>query len=81
MNILLRLSKVELPDVKLDVSSALLSLSCSANSYHDAVMKVLKWDAIDILFWLTLHDCLSLNDVIKYVDPIYMSSGNLKAWI
>ena len=28
-------------------------------------MKVLKWDAVDILFWLTLHDCLELYDPVK----------------
>jgi hypothetical protein len=28
-------------------------------------MKVLKWDGIDILFWLTLYDCLGMFDVIR----------------
>jgi hypothetical protein len=27
-------------------------------------MRVLKWDSVDILFWLTLHDTLSLHDTI-----------------
>lgn len=66
MNMLLRLSKVEVPEVKLDVSAAILALTCGRSSYHDnATMKVLKWDAIDVLFWLTIHDCLALNDFIK----------------
>ena len=42
----------------------LLSLSTPA----DTSLKMLKLEAVDILFWLTIHDCLSLYDPIrKYV--------------
>ena len=28
-------------------------------------LKVLKWDGIDVLFWLTVHDCMNLMDTIR----------------
>jgi hypothetical protein len=60
MPLLLRLSKLEIPTLKIDVADALYSLSTTAESN-----KLLKLDAVHILFWLTLYDCLSLNDVIQ----------------
>lgn len=57
---LLRLSKIEIPELKLNVSSSILALTTGGET-----IKVLRWDAVDILFWLTMHDCLALNDPIK----------------
>ena len=28
-------------------------------------LKVMKWDGVDVLFWLTLHDCMNLFDTIR----------------
>lgn len=60
MTILLKLSKIEISLLKYDLSCAFYSISTVPDT-----MKVLKWDGIDILFWLTLHDCLSLYDPIR----------------
>ena len=59
MPLLLRLCKLELPALKIDVASALYSLSSTPET-----AKLLKLDAVHILFWLTLYDCLALNDTI-----------------
>lgn len=59
MNIILKLAKFEIPLLKLDVSFAIYSLSRGVE-----LMKVLKADTVDILFWLTLHDTLNLHDLI-----------------
>lgn len=64
MPLLLRLSKLEIPTLKIDIADALYTLSATNES-----MKLLKLDVVHILFWLTLYDCLSLNDIImKYVS-------------
>lgn len=64
MPLLLRLSKLEIATLKIDIADALYTLSATNES-----LKLLKLDVIHILFWLTLYDCLSLNDVImKYVS-------------
>ena len=60
MNMLLRLSKIEIPQLKYDISCCLYALTTAGD-----ILKVLKWDAVDILFWLTIHDCLNLYDPIK----------------
>lgn len=60
MNILLKLSKIEKALLKLDLSCAFYSLTTVPDT-----MKIIKWDGIDILFWLTLHDCLTLYDPIR----------------
>jgi len=60
MGILLKLSKIEVSLLKLDLSCAIYSISTVPDT-----MKVLKWDGVDILFWLTLHDCLNLYDPIR----------------
>lgn len=60
MGILLKLSKIEISLLKLDLSCAIYSISTVPDT-----MKVLKWDGVDILFWLTLHDCLNLYDPIR----------------
>ena len=62
MPILLKLSKLEVPTIKYDISRAIYSLTTVSG--HET-MKILKWDCVDILFWLTLHDCLDLYDPIK----------------
>jgi hypothetical protein len=62
MKILLKLSKIEVPQLKLDISCCIYDLS---KGDGDGSLKVLKWDGMDILFWLTLHDCLNLNDPIR----------------
>jgi len=59
MNIILKLAKFEIPILKLDVSFCIYSLSRGVE-----LMKVLKADTVDILFWLTLHDTLNLHDLI-----------------
>lgn len=65
MTIILKLSKYEYPQLKLDLACAMHSLSVAT----DCSLKFLKLDAVDILFWLTLHDCLGLYDPIrKYVS-------------
>ena len=63
MPILLKLSKLEMPKLKLDISRAMFSLTTI--SLPDVTMKILKWDSIDILFWLTLQDSLNLYDPIR----------------
>ena len=59
MSIILKLAKFEIPLLKLDVSFAIYNLSRGVD-----LMKVLKADTVDILFWLTLHDTLNLHDLI-----------------
>jgi hypothetical protein len=64
MPLLLRLSKLENPTLKIDIADALYTLSGTNESN-----KLLKLDVVHILFWLTLYDCLSLNDIImRYVS-------------
>jgi hypothetical protein len=64
MPIILKLAKYEYATLKLDLASAMCSMSLTA----ETSLKMLKLEAIDILFWLTLHDCLNMYDPIrKYV--------------
>lgn len=60
MDVLLKLSKKEIPSLKIDVASALFSLT-----WGTEMMLVLKYDTIDVLFWLTLYDCQSLMDRVR----------------
>ena len=60
MSIILKLAKIELPELKFDLACAIYSLSQSPDP-----LKVLQWDGVDILFWLTLHDCLNFMDPIR----------------
>jgi len=60
MSIILKLSKLEIPELKLDLSFAIYSLSQGPDT-----LKVLQWDGVDVLFWLTLHDCMALFDPIR----------------
>jgi hypothetical protein len=60
MSIILKLSKIEIPSLKFDLSFAIYSLSQGYES-----LKVLQWEGVDVLFWLTLHDCLGLYDPIR----------------
>jgi hypothetical protein len=59
MPLLLKLSKLEIPELKYDISCAIFAMTTVPDT-----MRVLKWDSVDILFWLTLHDCLGLQDLI-----------------
>lgn len=59
MSIILKLAKIELPDLKFDLSCAIYTLSFGPDP-----LKVLQWDSCDILFWLTVHDCLNRMDPI-----------------
>jgi len=59
MPLLLKLSKLEIPELKLDLACSLFSMTMAPDT-----IRVLKWDSVDILFWLTLHDCLGLQDAI-----------------
>lgn len=61
MNIMLKLSKFEIPLVKLDLSVAIFNLSMTV----EFSLKMLKLDTVDILFWLTIYDCLNLYDPIR----------------
>ena len=60
LSILLKLSKIELPMLKLDLSCSIYSMTQGIDT-----LKVLQWDGVDVLFWLTLHDCLGLFDPIR----------------
>jgi len=59
MPLLLKLSKLEIPELKLDLACSLFSMTMVPDT-----IRVLKWDSVDILFWLTLHDCLGMQDSI-----------------
>eukprot|EP00607_Mallomonas_marina_P007273 CAMPEP_0182418430 /NCGR_PEP_ID=MMETSP1167-20130531/2868_1 /TAXON_ID=2988 /ORGANISM="Mallomonas Sp, Strain CCMP3275" /LENGTH=782 /DNA_ID=CAMNT_0024592639 /DNA_START=430 /DNA_END=2778 /DNA_ORIENTATION=- len=60
MKLLLKLSKIELGPLKLDISCAIYSLSGAADA-----IKLLQQDCVDVVFWLTIHDVLGLNDPIR----------------
>ena len=60
MKILLKLAKVEYPPLKTDISYAIFDMTVGPET-----LKVMKWDGVDVLFWLTLHDCMNLFDTIK----------------
>jgi hypothetical protein len=65
MAIILKLAKYEQPALKLDLASAVCSLSIPS----ETSLKMLKLEAVDVLFWLTIHDCMALYDPIrKYVS-------------
>ena len=59
MNIILKLAKIELNELKIDMSFCLYFLTKGAEN-----MKVLKRDSVDILFWLTIHDTMNIHDLI-----------------
>jgi hypothetical protein len=59
MSIVLKLAKYELPLLKLDMSFAIYNLSRGVE-----LIKLLKAETVDILFWLTLHDTLGTQDLI-----------------
>lgn len=61
MNIVLKLSKIEVPILKLDMAVAMYSI---AKADAGDVIKVLKSDSVDILFWQTIFDTLNLHDTI-----------------
>ena len=61
MAIIAKLAKYEYPTLKLDLACAIFSLTVPA----ETTLKMLKLDAIDVLFWITLHDCLGLYDHIR----------------
>jgi hypothetical protein len=60
MPVLLKLAKLEVPIIKLYAACSMFSLTLG-----NETLRVLKWDAVDILFWLTLHDVLSLLDPVR----------------
>ena len=61
MAIIAKLAKYEYPTLKLDLACAIFSLTVPP----ETTLKMLKLDTIDVLFWVTLHDCLNLYDQIK----------------
>ena len=63
MPAILKMAKLEIPTIKYDIARAMYNMTIITEPLY--TMKVLKWDSIDILFWLTLHDCLDLYDPIK----------------
>ncbi len=60
MAIILKLSKPEQPALKFDMACALYALSRSPDP-----IKVLQWDGVDVMYWLTAHDCLNMFDPIR----------------
>ena len=60
MDILLKLSKKEIPLLKLDLSCSIYSLTTGGDT-----TRVLNWDGVDIMFWLVLYDSLKLYDPIR----------------
>jgi hypothetical protein len=60
MRVLLKLAKVEVAPLKADVSYAIFAMTTGPDT-----LKVLKWDGVDVLFWLTRHDCMNLMDTIR----------------
>jgi len=56
MQTILKLAKPEKPALKFDISCAMYSLSQSPDP-----RKVLQWNGVDTLYWLTVHDCLNMN--------------------
>ncbi|RYG69225.1 hypothetical protein EON64_03270 [archaeon] len=59
MNIILRLAKLEIVTVKVDMSFSMYALTKGSEG-----VKLLKRDAVDILFWLTLFDTLGCTNMI-----------------
>jgi hypothetical protein len=59
-SLILKLAKVELIDLKFDLACAIYSLSRSPDK-----LRVLQADTVDILYWLTVHDCLGHNTPIR----------------
>lgn len=59
MSIILKLSKIEIIDCKITMSFCLYFLTRGRET-----MKLLKRDAVDILFWLTMYDALGSSDLI-----------------
>lgn len=59
MNVILKLSKIELIEIKVDMAFSIYSLTKGTEN-----LKILKRDCIDILFWLTIHDTLGTFDLI-----------------
>ena len=71
-----RLAKIEIPAVKQDIARALFRLCLSP----DGASRVLAMgDAVDALFWLTLHDCLGefgpiLSNVSRTLKNLSLTS-------
>ena len=62
MSVLLKMAKIEVAPLKVDLAMGMFALTIP----HSAdTMRLLKYDGVDVLFWLTLHDCLKLYDFIK----------------
>jgi hypothetical protein len=59
-SLILKLAKVELVDLKFDLACAIYSLSRSPDK-----LRVLQADGVDILYWLTVHDCLGHNTPVR----------------
>ena len=55
-----KLSKKEIPLLKLDLSCSIYSLTTGGDT-----TRVLNWDGVDIMFWLVLYDSLKLYDPIR----------------
>lgn len=75
---LVRLSKIELPSLKLNVARALLRLTFTI----EGTAKILSiGDGANILFWLTVYDCLSefapiLANVARVLKNYSLCSAN-----
>lgn len=74
MRILLKLAKIEAPQLKLDVSCCIYDMTKAESA---ETLSVLKWDGMDVLFWLTLHDCMNLNNAIK--ENVSLALRNMTA--
>ena len=74
MRILLKLAKIEVPQLKLDIACCIYDMTKAESG---ETLSVLKWDGMDVLFWLTLHDCMNLNNAIK--ENVALALRNMTA--
>jgi hypothetical protein len=65
MNILFKLSKMDLGSIKLDAAHALANLTFS--KYRAAIVED---DVVEILFWLILEDCLQVRELVPCYEGI-----------
>ena len=52
---------MENPPLKTDISYAIFDMTVGPSC-----MAVQKWDGVDVLYWLTMHDCMNLFDTVRY---------------
>jgi hypothetical protein len=60
MQNILKLAKPEQPALKFDIACAMYALSRSPDP-----RKVLQWNGVDTMYWLTLHECGNMSNPIR----------------